>query len=221
MHSPVDEQVDVEHARRIYDAARHPKSFVSLDGADHLLLHDPEDARWAGAMLAAWAERFLDTEVASSPPAGKPAEGSLPEGTVEVSGGREHYRQTVRARSHEWYADEPAEVGGTDVGPNPYELLLAGLGACTTITLRMYADRKGMPLEGVRVRLRHSKIHARDCEECESETGKIDLIEKQLDLIGDELTEEQRARLEQISAMCPVHRTLTSETTVRTVASLE
>ncbi len=217
MHSPVDRQVSIDHARRIYEAARHPKSFLSLDGADHLLLGNPGDARWAGEMLACWAMRYLEPEASTSAVADAP----LSEGVVEVVGGREHYPQRVRAGDHLWRADEPASLGGSDTGPTPYQLLLSSLGSCVAITLRMYADRKEIPLEGVRIRLRHSKIHATDCEECESEEGRIDRIEEHLELIGDDLTEHQRDRLLEISKMCPVHRTLTSETTIRPVEAFD
>ncbi len=209
LHSPVDDVVDVDHARRIYQAAKHPKSFVSLDTADHLLLDDPADASYVAEVLAAWAGRYL-------PPAESEDAASAPElghGEVWVSS-ESGYRQRVRAGRHELAADEPESVGGTDAGPNPYDYLLAALGACTNMTLRMYADRKGWPLEGSDTRLRHSKIHAEDCQECQSETGKIDLIEKELAVRGA-LSDEQRERLLEIAGRCPVHRTLTSETVIR------
>ncbi len=227
LHSPVDEVVDVDHARRIYQAAKHPKSFVSLDDADHLLLKNPADARYVAEVLAAWAGRYLETPAAENVPSAGPrrdrvtpepaAEPALEHGEVRVTGGAGgsgRYRQQVRAGSHRLVADEPASVGGTDAGPGPYDYLLAGLGACTNMTLRMYADRKGWPLEGVETRLEHSMIHAKDCQECQSEGGKIDVIEKQLEIHGP-LSEEQRARLLEIAGRCPVHRTLTSETVIR------
>jgi uncharacterized OsmC-like protein/esterase/lipase len=204
LHSPVDEVVSIDHARRLFEAARQPKSFVALDGADHLL-SDPRDARYAGDVLAAWAGRYVAE--ARRPAAGEPA---AEEGRVVVAGGPEGYAQQVRVRGHLLRADEPEEVGGTDTGPNPYELLLAGLGACTSMTLRMYADHKGWPLEGVRVALRHSRIHAADCEDCESKEGKISRIEAELELAGD-LDAEQRQRLGEIAARCPVHKTLAGE----------
>ncbi len=221
LHSPVDEVVDIDHARRIYQAAKHPKSFVSLDTADHLLLKDPADTRYVAEVLAAWAGRYLGSTSGLRPDAvaaAPPAEPALEPGEVRVAGGgggtNEKYRQRVRAGNHRLVADEPASVGGTDAGPGPYDYLLAGLGACTNMTLRMYADRKGWPLEGVETRLEHSKIHAKDCQECRSESGKIDVIDKQLEIHGP-LSEEQRARLLEIAGRCPVHRTLTSETVIR------
>ncbi len=211
-HSPLDEVVDVDHARRIYEAARHPKSFLSLDQADHLLLSNPEDARWVAETLAAWASRYLKTEAETSQPTDEP----LPHGVVEVSGGASGFEQKVRAGRHRWVADEPESVGGGDAGPTPYDLLLAALGACTNMTLRMYANHKGLELTGVETRLWHEKIHARDCEECESETGKIDRIDREIILRGD-LDPDRRKRLMEIADRCPVHRTLTSETVIRSV----
>jgi putative redox protein len=208
LHSPVDEVVNIDHARRIYEAARHPKSFVSLDDANHLLTRE-RDARYAADVLAAWAGRYLDPEDEEERPA-------VDTGDVLVLGGPEGYRNEVYTNRHFLPADEPARIpGGTDTGPSPYELLLAALGTCTAMTLRMYADRKEWPLEGVRVRLHHEKIHAKDCADCLTETGKIDRIEKTLEVLGP-LSNEQRERLHEIADRCPVHRTLTSETVIET-----
>ncbi len=208
-HSPVDNVVGIEHAKRIFEAARHPKSFISLGMADHLLSRE-RDARFAGETLAAWASRYLEEEeleIETLPAAGKQGEVLV----VEV----QKLAQEIVARRHRLAADEPAELGGTDTGPTPYELVLAGLGACTSMTLRLYADRKGFPLEGVRVRLRHSKVHALDCAACETKEGKIDRIEREIEVLGP-LTEEQQARLLEIADKCPVHRTLMSEIDVPT-----
>lgn len=205
MHSPVDDVVGVDHARRIFEAAMHPKSFVSLDDADHLLLGQAADAEYAAEVMAAWSSRYLDLEESTQE--------ALPPGEVRVSGGGS-FRQTIRAGKHTWVADEPAKLGGGDQGPNPYDLLLSALGACTSMTLRMYAQRKQWPLDGVDVVLRHEKIHAKDCEECSSGEGRVDLIDLGLTLHGD-LDEEQVHRLLEISERCPVHRTLTSETLIR------
>ena len=225
LHSPVDEVVDVDHARRIYQAAHHPKSFVSLDRADHLLVKDPADARYVAEVLSAWAGRYLGGAAAEStapePESITPDVAAsalttpdLGPGEVWVSGGDSGYRQRVLAGSHELAADEPISVGGTDAGPNPYDYLLAALGTCTNMTLRMYADRKKWPLEGVETKLRHSKIHAKDCEDCTSQSGKIDILEKEIEVRGP-LSEEQRERLLEIAGRCPVHRTMTSETVIR------
>jgi uncharacterized OsmC-like protein/alpha/beta superfamily hydrolase len=204
-HSPVDNIVGIDHARRLFDMAKHPKSFVSLDTADHLLTNE-RDARYAGDVLAAWSSRYLEgvqPEVKTDLGAGKPGE-------VLVTGGATGLAQEIVAHRHRLTADEPAEAGGTDTGPTPYDLLLAALGACTSMTLRVYANYKKLPLEGVRVRLRHGKIYAVDCARCETKEGKIDRIEREIEVLG-ELTEEQRLRLLEIANKCPVHRTLTSE----------
>lgn len=133
--------------------------------------------------------------------------------TVEESGAGK-FTQTLHSGPHQLVADEPEEYGGNNEGPGPYEYVLMGLGACTSMTIRMYADRKKIPLERVRVILSHKKIHAEDCVDCESKEGKIDEIVREITLEGD-LTGEQRQRLLDIANRCPVHRTLTSEIMVR------
>jgi len=145
---------------------------------------------------------------------------TAPRGVLEpdeilVRGSAQGFAQEITVGRHRLLADEPAAAGGTDSGPNPYDLLLASLGACTSMTVALYARRKQWPLEAVRVRLRHSKVHAVDCEECETKTGLIDRIERDVELQGN-LSEEQRARLLEIANRCPVHRTLTSEIEIRT-----
>jgi uncharacterized OsmC-like protein/alpha/beta superfamily hydrolase len=205
LHSPVDNTVGIEHAQRLYLMAKHPKSFVSLETADHLLTNE-RDARYAGDVIAVWVERYLEgvkQEVEIIPEVGRAGE-------VVVSGGTEGFVQEIVARKHRLIADEPLEVGGTDRGPNPYDLLLGALGACTSMTLRLYANLKKLPLEGVHVRLRHAKIHAVDCAHCEEKSGKIDRIEREIEVLGP-LTEEQRLRLLEIADKCPVHRTLESK----------
>jgi putative redox protein len=202
-HSPHDDVVSIDDAREIFVAARHPKSFVSLDGADHMLGRR-SDARYVADVLASWASRYLPEE-----PEAEILEGT-PEGEVVVDGSTSSFLQRVRTRDLTFTADEPLSKGGTNAGPNPYDLLLASLGACTSMTLKMYADRKEWPLESVRVTLRHSRIHADDCEDCDKGTGMIDIIDKKLGLSGD-LSEEQRRRLLEISSRCPVHRTLLNE----------
>ena len=207
-HSPVDEVVGIDHARRIYQAAQHPKSFVSLDGADHLLLAREEDSQFVAAVLATWAGRYVPLEGLPEP---------LPQGEVLVEGGAAGYANLIQAGPHMLRADEPVSVGGADSGPNPYDLVLAGLGACKSMTMRMYADRKGWPLEATRVRLRHSRIHAEDCENCETQKGRIDRIAVEVGVDGD-LDDGQRQRLVEISERCPVHRTLKSEIDIRSRA---
>ncbi len=207
MHSPTDETVGVDNARQIYDAARHPKSFVSLDGADHLLT-DPTDALFAASVLAAWANRYAfdgAPEEAPTPTKDDAAEGHV----VVAENGVGPYGQRVVVGHHVLTADEPEPIGA-DSGPSPYDLLLAGLGACTSMTLRMYAERKQWPLEKVTVTLTHSRMHAEDCADCETKTGMLDRIEREILIEGD-LDEEQRSRLMEIADKCPVHRTLHSE----------
>jgi uncharacterized OsmC-like protein/fermentation-respiration switch protein FrsA (DUF1100 family) len=206
-HSPQDNLVSIDNAGLIFKAARHPKSFVSLDGADHLLGR-PSDSRYVADVLAAWASRYLPEQPAAEIPE------DTREGEVVVEGKTTGFLQRIQARHLTFAADEPLDKGGTNLGPNPYELLLAGLGACTSMTLRMYAGRKEWPLEAVRVTLRHDRIHAQDCEDCDKDDGVIDVIDKKLELEGD-LSEEQRERLLDIAAKCPVHRTLLNEIKIR------
>jgi putative redox protein len=207
-HSPTDEIVGIDNASAIFLAAKHPKSFVSLAGADHLLSRRA-DAAYVGDVIAAWAERYLE---APKPIEAPPMDG---EGVTVSETGQGKFQQSVRAGRHTLTADEPVSAGGQDSGPNPYELLLAGLGACTSMTLRLYADHKSLPLEHVSVQLKHSRIHAQDCEDCETKEGKIDRIDRVLTLTGD-LNAEQRLKLLEIADKCPVHRTLHSEISVRT-----
>ncbi|HEY0970358.1 MAG TPA: alpha/beta fold hydrolase [Gemmatimonadales bacterium] len=209
LHSPADRVVGIENARMIYDAARHPKSFVSLDDADHLL-SEPRDAAYAAGVIAAWAERYLP------PVPEEGAEESERPTRVTVSTGREGYRTEIGVRHHTLVADEPGSVGGTDAGPTPYDLLVAALGACTTMTLQMYARRKGWPLEEAIARLRHTRGYAHDQARCEEdEDACLDSIERELELVGP-LGAEQRRRLAEIADRCPVHRTVTRRIAVRT-----
>jgi len=204
-HSPRDTIVDIDNASQIFLAARHPKSFVSLDRADHLLTQK-DDARYAATVLAAWASRYLEPEAA-------PEDAVTGVRVAEAGEGR--YAQLVAIGRHRLRADEPVAVGGDDSGPGPYDLLLAGLGACTSMTVRMYAEQKKWPLARVTVDLKHHKVHAADCAECETREGKIDRIERVLTLEGD-LDDSQRARLLEIANKCPVHRTLHSEVWIPT-----
>ncbi len=209
MHTPRDTVVSIDHASALFLAAKHPKSFVSLDDADHLLTRR-EDARYAATVLAAWASRYLPTESTetSSP--------EIARDTVVVTEtGEGKLQQAIIAGPHRLLADEPAALGGLDSGPTPYDLLLAALGACTAMTVRMYADLKHLPLERVSVTLRHDKVHATDCAECETKEGKIDKIERVVALEGD-LDDAAKTKLLEIANKCPVHRTLHSEVWVET-----
>lgn len=199
LHSPGDELVAVDNARQIFDAARHPKSFVALDGADHFLT-DPADAEFAATMLGGWAARY-----AFGPRPEQPAPGLV----VVAENGEGRFGQNIAAGRHVLVADEPAPLGH-DSGPGPYDLVLAGLGACTSMTVRMYAERKQWPLDNVTVELRHARMHAEDCAECETKAGRLDRVERIVRLTGD-LDDEQRRRLLEIADKCPVHRTLRSE----------
>ena len=207
MHSPRDTIVGIDNATMIFTAAKHPKSFVSLDPADHLLSRR-EDAFYAGQLLAAWAERYLDVKPGEIP--------APPPGKVLVRETREgKFTNQVFAGRHVIRADEPVAAGGLDSGLSPYDLLCAALGACTAMTLRLYADLKGIPLERVSVELKHEKIHATDCAECETREGKIDRIERLIGLEGT-LDPAQREKLLEIANKCPVHRTLHSEVVIPT-----
>lgn len=197
LHAPRDDTVGVENASQIFLAAKHPKSFVSLDDADHLLSR-AVDAQYAAHLIAAWAARYL--------PAG-PAGADAGHDVVVEETGTGAFIQRVRAGVHEFVADEPRSLGGDDAGPSPYQFLSAGLGACKSMTLRMYATRRNLPLEKISVRVRHEKE--------EDGAVKRDLFSVDIALVGN-LSDEQRAKLLEIADKCPVHRTLTDDTRVQT-----
>jgi putative redox protein len=211
MHSPVDKIVGIGNASKIFTTAKHPKSFVSLDTADHLLGR-AEDSRYAAGVIANWAKKYLPEQQKEIK---LPA---LGDNRVVARTGATGYRTEILANGHPLVADEPISVGGTNAGPSPYELLAAALGACTTMTLRMYADRKGWPLDEVEVRLRHEKIHCEDCAEASKGRPKIDHISRELVIEGP-LDDDQRQRLLEIADRCPVHRTLHSELRITTSLS--
>lgn len=208
-HSPTDNTVGIDNAAKIYEAALHPKSFVSLHGADHLLSKQA-DADYVADVVAAWSQRYL--EETSEEDQEAPEEGEV---LVSTLGGK--FTQSVKTSHHQFLADEPKKMGGDDLGPSPYDLLLAALGACTSMTLQMYAERKGWDLQSVSVTLSHSRIHASDCRDCETKEGRLELIERRLRLNG-ELDSEQRDRLAEIADKCPVHRTLMGTKEIRTVS---
>ncbi len=212
-HSPTDDYVGIDNATRIFVAAKHPKSFISLTGADHLLTQK-RDAAYVADMIAAWAMRFLDAA-----PSQDAAPASPPQGIVVVSEtGRSKLQNVIAAGKHRILADEPADVGGMDTGPGPYDFLLGALGACTSMTMRLYAERKSIPLDRTTVTLKHSRVYAKDCEECETKEGMISRIERTIAMEGD-LDAEQRKKLMEIADKCPVHRTLTSEISIVTTTA--
>lgn len=205
-HSPIDKVVDISNAQEIYLAGKHPKSFVSLDKADHMLTNSG-DGLYVGQVLAAWVQRYLPATATTSQVAAD---------TVRVAEtGSGKFTNTIRTANHTVLADEPPAQGGNDRGLSPYDLLSAALGACTSMTLRMYADMKKIPLEHVQVEVKHDKVHATDCAECETRDGKIDRFERAITLSGT-LDDAQRTRLLEIADKCPVHRTLHSEVQVVT-----
>jgi putative redox protein len=204
-HSPVDTIVSIDEAARIYQAAKHPKSFISLDDADHLLSRR-EDAEYVAETLVAWAGRYLGLSNAGF----ERNYGTAPRvdgNDVLITELNRQFLRGAYSASHQLMSDEPKSAGGEDLGPSPYDLLLMALGSCTSMTLRMYANHKQLPLDAIEVRLRHERIHAQDCEHCEETTGRVERITRELTIKGD-LTEAQRQRLIEIADRCPVHRTM-------------
>jgi putative redox protein len=213
MQSPTDDTVGIDNATRIFIAAKHPKSFVSLADADHLL-SDRRDATYVADVIAAWAERYIK----AAAPEGAADLSEAPRRVVVRETRNSKFQQTIAIGPHRMLADEPLAAGGEDTGPGPYDYLLAGLGACTSMTMRLYADRKALPLERTTVTLSHSKIHAEDCAECETKAGMLDQIDRVIAMEGN-LDAEARQKLMEIADKCPVHRTLTSEIHIVTRAA--
>ncbi|MET1414631.1 bifunctional alpha/beta hydrolase/OsmC family protein [Roseibium sp. HPY-6] len=211
MHAPLDDTVGIDNATNIFVAAKHPKSFVSLDKADHLLTRS-EDAIYASRVIAGWVSGYLDTEAKAASEAAK-------EGVEVVETGQGKFQSMVAVGHHRMIADEPVDFGGFDSGPSPYEFLSTALGACTVMTLRMYADRKGLNVDRIGTRVLHDKVHASDCEECTDDQkergGKIDRFERLITLEGN-LDSATRQRMLEIADKCPVHRTLEASATVVT-----
>jgi uncharacterized OsmC-like protein len=203
MHAPLDETVGIDNATGLFVAAKHPKSFVSLDSADHLL-SDPRDAAYAARVIAGWVSRYLDN-------AAETAAVDTREGVHVSETGLGKFQSTVVSGRHRLIADEPEDVGGLDSGPSPYDYLAAALGACTVMTLRLYAERKGIAAERIAATVLHEKVHAADCEGCAGEIrerdGRIDRFERRIAIEG-EINAEVRARMMEIADRCPVHRTL-------------
>ena len=207
LHSPTDQVVGIEHASALFQGTKHPKSFVSLEGADHLLLRE-EDAGFAASVIAAWAHRYLPLR----------DDWPLPEDGIIACTGNGKFGTEVHTVSHRFVVDEPKSYGGDDTGPTPYDLLNAALGTCTAMTMKMYARRKNWPLEAVSVQVTHERDHAQTCDHAEAmEQGKqLQALNRAITIIGDDLDDEQRARLLEIADKCPVHRTLESELHVHT-----
>lgn len=201
LHSPQDKIVSIDNAADIYHAAFHPKSFITLNGADHMLT-GKKDALYTGSMIASWVTRYIDIPEKQALRTRAQVVARLDEDSI--------FTTEIMAGIHQFVADEPDQIGGNDFGPDPYELLSSSLAACTAMTLRMYAQRKKWDLQEVTVHIDHAKQHVEDCQTCENANSKIDRFVKQITLEGD-LTDEQRQRLKEIADRCPVHRTLHSE----------
>ena len=213
-HSPVDATVSINEAATIYKWAMHPKSFVSLENADHMLSRGV-DAEYVADTLGTWAKRYLLSDSSSSSDTtGK----SVNSGQVLIAEKNRRFTRNVMTDDHQWLADEPASLGGDNFGPDPYEMLLASLGACTSMTMRMYANRKEWPVEDIYVSLQHERRHGEDCQECfeDGRDGKMEVLHRSIRIEGDALTEEQRERLIEIADKCPVHRTLESNPVIKT-----
>ncbi|WP_347330384.1 bifunctional alpha/beta hydrolase/OsmC family protein [Marinimicrobium locisalis] len=210
-HSPADQTVNVSEAAKIYQAAKHPKSYISLDDADHLLSRR-EDAEYVALTLTAWASRYLKLNAPQAESQDRPA---VEPGEVLITEKDTQFLRGLYTADHQWQADEPANKGGTNLGPTPYDLLLMSLGACTSMTLRMYANHKKLAIEDIQVHLKHRRVHAEDCTDCESKEGMIDEIERRIHCEG-ELTDDQRQRLLEIADKCPVHKTLSYPIKIRT-----
>ncbi|MGB1040285.1 MAG: bifunctional alpha/beta hydrolase/OsmC family protein [Flavobacteriales bacterium] len=208
IHSPQDETVGIQNAKELYQFAHHPKSFVSIDGADHLMTRK-KDSEYVGGVISGWVERYIDVPI---------KEKIVTQHQAAVSLGNSGFTCDIKVGNHLLTADEPESVGGNDFGPSPYEYVSSGLGACTAMTLRMYADRKKWELNKVIVHVNHSKEYARDIEEIETEVGnlsKIDIFKREIELFGN-LDEKQRNRLMEIADKCPVHKSLHNSSIIKT-----
>tara|TARA_R110002049_G_scaffold13509_3_gene58709 strand:+ start:59819 stop:61036 length:1218 start_codon:yes stop_codon:yes gene_type:complete len=206
-HSPVDDVVSIDQAGIIFSKAKHPKSFITLDNASHLLTNN-DDAAYVANTIVAWAQRYIDCHEDESV--------KIPKGQVCILESNQKFLRQVTTDDHQWFADEPTEFGGSNHGPDPYEHLLAALGACTSMTIRMYANRKQWSLDDVTITLEHNSEHIKDCHDCEDDSGKVETIIRKIILIGD-LDESQRQRLIDIANKCPVHKTITGDLKIDTI----
>ena len=198
MHSPIDRIVSIDEASRIFVAAKHPKSFITLDNADHLL-DNVDDAQYVSETIIAWANRYIEKE--------KNIQNSAQKGEIIVGEGNHKFLREVSSDDHFWWSDEPKAVGGDNLGPDPYEQLLSALGTCTSMTMRMYANHKGWKVDDIQIQLSHSRQHTSDSEKIDDDNSKLEVVTKLVSISG-ELDEVQRKRLIEIADRCPVHKTL-------------
>lgn len=206
-HAPQDAIVGIDNAAELFEASRHPKSFISLDGADHLLSKSA-DSQYMGSVIASWAKRYVLFREKEKPDTHLQVVASLAE--------EDKFTTQVKAGKHYLIGDEPEASGGNDFGPTPYDLVSSGLATCTAMTIRMYADRKKWKVEEVNVHIEHNKVHAKDCEACENDpNAKIDRFSRVIEIEGD-LDEQQKKRLLEIANKCPVYKTLLSEINIET-----
>jgi len=208
MHSPTDTIVEIENAHQLYHHAKHPKSFVSLDSADHLL-SKASDSIYVGNVIGTWVQRyFVAKENIMLETQGEQLVGHL--NLIE-----DNFTTRIQTKKHTMIADEPSSVGGNDFGPSPYEYLNAALAACTVMTLKMYAERKKWDLQEVFVYISHSKKHSDELELDSEKSGYLDFITKKLRFVGN-LDEKQKERLKEIASKCPVHKTIAGEVVFKT-----
>lgn len=208
IHSPIDKVVGLDNAGSIFQAAQHPKSFISLDGADHLLMNN-NDAQYVGQMIASWSSRYLPASEENEEPE------LQTEKQIVARTGKDTLTTDVKSGKHYLLVDEPESAGGNNLGPNPYDYLAAALGSCTSLTLQMYARHKKWPLDEARVHVQHKKEHDKDFDDTDQSNAKIDVLEREIEVLGD-LDKKQQERLIEIANKCPVHRTLTSDIKVKT-----
>jgi len=208
MHAPFDKIVGIENAQKIYHHAKHPKSFVSLDNADHLL-SNPKDSRYAGNMIGAWVQPYFETqdnEMIST-------EGEQLVAHLNLN--EDNFTTSIQTTKHSFIADEPESIGGDDFGPSPYDYLSAGLAACTVMTLKLYAERKKWDLQEVFAYITYSKKHSDDLQIDVDTPTRFDHISNRLEFVGN-LDDKQKQRLNEIASKCPVHRTLQSKIIIET-----